>query len=270
MTNKFQSERAAAKAFDNLLDQAEDCQRLFVEAGMAIPEPLKRLFGDGTSAAVPTMPAKPVAAPPFKLTATDLATVRPSRSKTAVPNPPSKPDHGPIPAGADEGWVSILASSASPHALALAMFRTHEGTISSAELNSRIAELRERKGGAGYAILKRLQEEGVIEGDNHAWTIKTRSKGGILAGKWLWAKKEDLNVYDMAAARREAIMILLSESGPLTNAAMVKALDACTWNKAQINQHLVKADLRGLELDKLVLQLPTKEWEAVKAQEATV
>jgi hypothetical protein len=260
MTTQFQSERAAAKALDNLLDQAESCQRLFVEAGMAIPEPLKRLFGDGAFS--PTIaPRNPTLL--FQLTAEELANVRPSRSKTAVPKPPTQPDHGAIPAGADNSWVSILASAASPWSLALAIMRIHEGTISSAELNQRIADLRERKGGAGYATLPRLVKAGIIQGNNDAWTILDRSKGGIFAGKWLWAKKSDLNVYDMAAVRREAIMILLSENEALTNSAITKSMESCSWNKADVNQHLIKADLRGLEKDKLVRQLPTKVWEKI-------
>jgi hypothetical protein len=113
--------------------------------------------------------------------------------------------------------------------------------------------------------LERLKEAGIIEGDNRAWSILNRSLGGIFAGDYLWSEPENLNIYDWAAIRREAILLVLSEHAGLTNAAITKSLEICKWLKAPVTPHLVKADLRSLENDKLVQQdFGTKEWSLIR------
>ena len=181
-----------------------------------------------------------------------------------APPPPRQPNHGPVPPGANSDWVSIIASKASPYAIALAVLRAHEGPISSAQLNAAIGDIRKVKGGAGYTVLEPLQKARIIDGNNSAWHILNRSLGGILSGEYLWAEPENLNIYDWAAVRREAILILLTENDSLTNAAITKSLEKAKWLKATVTPHLVKADLRSLSKEELVRQnFETKAWSLV-------
>ncbi|HEY5055500.1 MAG TPA: hypothetical protein VII58_05025 [Acidobacteriaceae bacterium] len=181
---------------------------------------------------------------------------------TIAPPCPTQPDHGMRPSGSGEDWVSIIASNASPFALCLAVLRAHRGdTITSPELNSRVAEIRKIAGGAAYATLDSLVEAGAIEGNHTRWVIKDRNRGGIIAGRYLWCDPETLNIYDWAAVRREAIAILLTESPNVTNAAITKSLEKCEWLKSPVTPHLVKADLRRFEIKGWAVQNETdKTW----------
>jgi hypothetical protein len=182
---------------------------------------------------------------------------------TIAPQPPAKPDHGPMPEGARENWVSIIAANASPFALALAVIRSHKGdTITSPEINSALIELRGIEGGAGYTVLEPLQKAGVIEGNHKEWKIKDRSRGGFVSGEFLWCDPKYLNIYDWAAIRREAVHILLAENKALTNAAITKSLESCEWIEAvPLTPHLIKADMRQMASKNLAVQdAVSKTW----------
>jgi hypothetical protein len=190
---------------------------------------------------------------------------------TIAPPSPAQPNHGPRPALAGEDWVSIIASNASPFALCLAVLRAHpRETITSPELNSQVAKIRKIAGGAAYATLDSLVEAGAIEGNHTRWVIKDRSRGGIIAGRYLWCDPNTLNIYDWAAVRREAIALLLTESPNVTNAAITKSLENCDWLKSPVTPHLVKADLRRFEIKGWAVQNETdKTWKLTdKAQES--
>jgi hypothetical protein len=175
---------------------------------------------------------------------------------TLAPPCPKQPDHGAKPEGAGDDWVSIIAANASPFALALAVIRSHRGdTITSPEINSALIELRGIEGGAGYTILEPLQKAGVIEGNHKAWKIKDRSKGGLISGEFLWCDPTQLNIYDWAAVRREAVHILLAENKGLTNAAITKSLENCKWvESVPLTPHLIKADMRWMAAKNFAVQ----------------
>jgi hypothetical protein len=178
-----------------------------------------------------------------------------SRRDKVLPPAPDKPDHGRVPLGAGEDWVSLLAKEASPYALGLAVLRAHEGTISSAELNYAIGAIRGIKGGVGYTILEPLQKAGIIEGNHDQWRIKDRTKGGIIVGKWLWSQQQNLNIYDKAAMRREAIYLLLvAQNRGLAISTMFRTLQKADWLKATVTPHLIKSDMRHLEKQGVVRQ----------------
>jgi hypothetical protein len=185
---------------------------------------------------------------------------------TLAPPPPTKPDHGPVPVGATDDWVSMVASHASPYALCLAILRAHNrDTITSPELNAALAKVRGIQGGAGYTTLEPLEKAGVIEGNHSGWHIRDRKMGGVIAGKYLWCDTQYLNIYDWAAVRREAIKILLTESPKITNAAVTKSLQQCDWLKAPVTPHLVKADLRSMEMKNLArMDEVDKTWELIR------
>jgi hypothetical protein len=168
-----------------------------------------------------------------------------------------------MPPEASPEWVSMIASSASPYALALAVIRAHKfRTITSPEINNALIGLRKIAGGAGYTVLEPLQKAGVIEGDHTAWLIKDRSMGGIVLGEFLWCNPQFLNIYDWAAVRREAIALLLAEHPHVTNAAITKSLESCEWLKSPLTPHLVKADLRIMEKRNQAKMNPeNKTWE---------
>ncbi len=184
---------------------------------------------------------------------------------TIAPPPPAAPDHGPTPPEASPGWVSMIASCASPYALALAVIRSHKlQNITSPEINNALIRLRKIVGGAGYTVLEPLQKAGVIEGDHTAWRILDRSRGGVVVGEFLWCDPQFLNIYDWAAVRREAIALLLAEHPHVTNAAITKSLESCRWLKSPVTPHLVKADLRIMEKRKQTKMDPeNKTWELI-------
>ena len=201
----------------------------------------------------------------FSLTPASKGEISNANRKAPIPPPPSQPNHGELPNGANTSWVSIVAADASPYALALAVLKAHEGSISSAQLNTAIGDIRGIKGGVGYTVLEPLQKAGVIRGSNAAWEILDRSQGGIIAGKFLWCQPKYLNIYDWAAVRREALVILLSEHPGSTIAAMAKSLLSCQWLKAPVSPHLVKADLRTLEKDRIAVQdYATRTWKVIE------
>jgi len=179
---------------------------------------------------------------------------QPSRvpsAKVKTVAPPSQPDHGARPEGAGPKWISLLASQASPFALALAFLRNAPNPFTSAQLNSALAALRNIKGGAGYTTLDPLKKAGVIvavEGADNLWNILDRNRGGILANRFLWCSPDILNIYDWASIRREAVILLLREHPEgLKISVIAKTLMNCDWLHAPVDPHLIKADMRQLE-----------------------
>ena len=268
MTPIHQIERAAVKAFDRLLDDAEICEKLYIDAGMTVPEPLMRLLGQTPSPTL-AIQIKPVPlseqAPesrPFVLQP-EIAK-RPYNSKrgTFVPKVPQEPDHGPRPDGAEADWVSVFAAQATPYTLGLAILKAQERPISSAALNSMIGEVRGIKGAAGYTVMSRLVDDGMMEGDHEGWVMKDKSKGGIIVGQWLWSRIEELSEYDMAWVRREAIMLIIQENGvPLSTASITRGLRECKWLQAPVRSDVTKADMTALEKKGLIRRLENKDWE---------
>jgi hypothetical protein len=266
VTSQYQAERAAYKSFDRLLDEAEACQQLFLDAGVAIPEPLKRLLAEqaqptsSPASAIPHSQKLEPAPPPLL-----LSPQRPRRSWSSRrhPKPLPMPDHGPVPAGFKPNWISLPASSASPYSLTLAVLRSHmnqASPISIATLNREVAEIRGLKGsGAAYNVVIRLEKEGLVQKTETGVRLKS-DKGGTISGKRLWASQEDLNEYDYAAYRREVILLLLKENPELTTTEIARGLEVCQWVQIPKNKDLVKADMNALEKEGHVLRLENKDW----------
>lgn len=192
-----------------------------------------------------------------------------SGSKTAAVEPPSMPDHGPRPVEAGPNWLSILASQASPFALALAFLRTAGSPFTTGHLSVVLTKIRGIKNAVAWTVMPSLLKADVVEGagQNNVWRIKHRERGGILSDdlKYLWCDPTLLNIYDWAAIRREAMLVLLKEhTGGLTNAAITKTLQNTEWLHAPVDPHLIKADLRQLEGKRVVEQDASKLWKLVE------
>lgn len=257
----------AIKAYSELIDGASRCVGLYREAQLPIPQKLRSFLGLDEE-------GRPQAALPFHLAATKPEEVhRPTSNgrghHVSLNDPaldraqriPAKPNHGERPVQADEGWVSLLAREASPQALTLAVMRGGRA-IKMADLNREVAILRGMDGSssAAYNVVQRLHKDGEALETEAGWVLVNFFRAGIVQGGILWSPKELLTDSDFAAIRREAIMLLLKENGPLITGAITRGLGRCEWLQAPAGRHQAKADLRQLQKEGYVKRLPSGEW----------
>jgi hypothetical protein len=220
----FQLELAAATSFARVLTEAEDCRKLHQKAGIALPAPLLRLFGE----------------------ATDM----PKQLLLRMPGPDADPARlSSRPPEAREDWISIWATDATPTTVALAILRDQIEPIRAKDLSNKVtALLPQIVSGSIYNLLNRLAEMGYVKRKDTRWFLAKKDIAPILVDDFLWAAPDKFAKQDLAALRREAILHILSNERSLQVMQLVDKLKAWDWVKAApISKDLLKIDMSVLE-----------------------
>jgi hypothetical protein len=236
------AEQLAIASLQRVYHEAQECKRLFENAGMALPPTLLRLFGDDKV----SRPSPPVAVIP----------------------PPSR-EH--IPAGVKPDWISIYANEASATSITLTIMRKENAPMRPKVLADRVKEiLPDVVAGSIYNLGNRLIKDGILESTEEGWKLVKPEFAGVLDNDFLWAPLPALAKADLAAHRREGILHMLRmEPSGLQIVQIVEKLRSSGWMKAPVNKDLLKADMQILEKAELVrLRGNSRKWEVVKDQEA--
>ncbi len=203
----------------DLMEQAEECRKLFERANMALPEPLMRFLGIADSTGAPVV------------------------SRVVIP----PPDRTPRPPEARADWIWIHEEAVSPGVLTLAILRA-ESPMRSRDIAKRVQSIQPSVNRGTIANLgTKLDAEGVIGRSEQGWWLANQDSAGVLFQRYVWGPAEIFGKYDLAAHRREAIRHLLSLTpGGLQTSQIIEQLRTCTWMKAPLSKEMVQDDIELL------------------------
>jgi hypothetical protein len=241
---KLQAMQAASQSLNDVYTAALRCGQLHTEAGMALPEPIRRLID-----------APPTVEPEAK------APNRPS------PGPAHRPISAPYGSPADPAWISIPPSRAVPQTVVPAVLDEAGRSMPLQQIVDRLRQLgvpfRE---GSLSNVGTRLKAAGVIAFTDAGWTLADDAVAILRDGR-LWGPPSLFQPQELAAHRREAIAVALRTYGRLGRAEIIDVLKRSTWVKAPMNVHLVKADLDAMESAGIARQNPQDwTWELAKQE----
>lgn len=244
VTNRLHAEQAAVQGLLELLEKAQECRQLYERAGMALPEPLKRLLSSGTEQAGP--------------------------SSGTVQIPLMRRTRRPREAEAD--WVSIPLEDASPQSVVLAVLRNEGGPIRAKEVIRRVQDhLPDVPKGSIANIGTRLDEGNLIARSSTGWELIAPEEAGIILDEYLWAPASILSPQELAAYRREVVLHLLSMTQVGSAATQIEEqLRNCDWLEVDVNKDLVKSDLKHLASTKKIRRRGnTRKWELMPEENGT-
>jgi hypothetical protein len=239
----FKLELAAATSYVRLMNEAEECRKLYQRAGVSLPPAILRLLGETDN------------------TQRKLA--------LSLPGPDQDTERlASRPPEAKANWISIWAEDASPTTVALAILREQGEPIRAKALSDQVTRILPMVvGGSIYNLLNRLLLEGYLRKRLSRWTLVKREAASILSGKFLWGPPEIFAKVDLAALRREAILHILSNERSLQIMQIVEKLKAWDWVKdaVPISKDLLKLDMRVLDVDGKVRRVGnSRNWEVVE------
>jgi hypothetical protein len=239
----FKLELAAATSYVRLMNEAEECRKLYQRAGVPLPPAILRLLGESDNTQRQLT---------LRLPGPDQDTERLA----------SKPPQ------AKANWISIWAEDASPTTLALAILREQVEPIRAKDLSDQVTRILPMiVGGSIYNLLKRLYSSGYLKKRLSRWYLVKKEEASVLSGKFLWGPPEIFAKTDLAALRREAILHILSNERSLQIMQIVEKLKAWDWVKdvVPISKDLLKLDMRALnEAGKVRRVGNSRNWEVVE------
>lgn len=233
-TDPIAAEREAFESMSKLLEQAEECRRLFERANLTFPETLKRVLGmNGTSRTAVRLYIPPIE--------------RNSRPPEALDN-----------------WLSISVKEAMPTSIVKAALRAANEPIPARKMVDIVTSILPVPAGTVYNVGPRLEASKLILRSKQGWLLISKEQGGVLHDGFLWGPEGIFEKTEIAAHRREAILHLLqcNRSG-LQVAQLVEHLQSCKWVHAPVNKDLLKGDIEELRKDGKVRRVGnSKKWEA--------
>lgn len=234
---KFKAEMLAFQAFSRLLEQAEACAAAFTNASIEVPEPLKRLLAEEPEGEDESKDAQ-------------LSLI-----------PPIKREH--VPGVAERDWVSIPIKECTATSVTLAVLRNAVVPMRSRDVKNAVCGLlSSASDGVVSNIATRLRDS-LIRVDDQGWSLVALECAPVLDGEFLWGPPGIFQKQEIAAHRREAIILILEryQSG-LQIVQIVDELRRLGWVKAPINKDLVKEDVQRLsEIGKIRRRGNSGKWE---------
>ena len=241
--SRWEKERHAYDALGKLMDEAQKVRNQFESAGLSLPEPLARLFGEsgdrvnGRNSSLPAL-------------------------SVTIPRPES------VPPEAREDWIWVALKDASPTVLLLAVLRGHADAISSKTAIEELSTL--RKGlnpGSIFNIVARLP--GLIARSDAGWKIKDPSLAPLIHGDYVWGPASVFGKYELAAHRRLLIRhILEANKSGLQIMQIVSQLAQSGQCRAPATKDLVKVDMDSMQRDgKVRHRGNSKKWELIEQSE---
>jgi hypothetical protein len=233
------AELEATRSLAALLEAAERCREVYERAHMALPEPLKRLYGIGVplSAEAKAKPSLTIPPPEF---------ARPPESQS--------------------GWISVPMRGGSPATASLAVLRAADGEpVRARDIQERVQGLlRDSNPGSVANVGTKLDAEGVIERGQEGWRLLVPEKAPVIHEGRFWGPPTIFGKYELAAVRREAILHLLRLSNAgLQTSQIIDQLSQCSWLlDVPVNKEIVQADVEFLQEQKTIRRRgASKKWE---------
>lgn len=239
MDNNFQKEHKATAAFLKLMEDAEVCRLLHVEAGLRLPVRLAAMFqpdyrddGNASSAAI-AIPRPP---------------------------PPSQP-----PRGATAGWIYLRIADAQETSLVLAVLARNKGTSASMTIQMVQALRPNVNTGTIANIGSRLEQEGIIRRDADGWWLVSTDHSFEFTREHIWGPPCAFQKQELATYRRMVILHILGLSADGQQVSqLTKILEKhCPWfsDDIPVTKFLVKADMAALSAKKLVKKISgSQKW----------
>jgi hypothetical protein len=237
MAADFQAEREAFQKFAKVLNEIEECKKLFEIAGAPLPEPLRRLLGtvnSGVKSSGPMVRITPV--------------TRESR-----------------PSEFGENWLSVEIGEVSATSLVQAVLRTAKAPVKARDVIDLVTSVNPRfPRGSIHNIGTRLDNT-LIRRTDEGWSLLHPEKAGIIHEGYMWGPREIFEKTELAAHRREAILhILKCFPGGLQTLQIVEQLKGASWVQAPSSKDLVKADMELLEAHGRVRRISnSRKWETI-------
>ncbi len=214
--DKFQLEQEAYTSLATLYEQATRCRSLCDEAGLTIPDGLQRMLGLNRQ----------------------VGELRDDAGGLERPRGPSE---------ADDDWLWIPVSDASPQTSVLAVLRAAEGPMRPRDILGRVFEIfPNATAGSIYNVGPRLDGK-LIERGEGGWRLIDPKLAPVLHTENLWGPASVFVKQDLATHRRHALVhILKRHQSGLQVVQMVETLRKCGWMKAPANKDLLKLDVEIL------------------------
>lgn len=243
--SSWQKERRAFEAFSKLIADAQDVRELFVQAGLSVPEPLARLFGQLGSDANGRGPSQSVLS-------------------VSIPKPEKRPPE------AEEDWIWVPTKDLTPTSLLLAVLRPQTGPVSSKAAIEAVSTY--KKGlnpGSVFNIIARLSGN-LIERTDDGLRISNPALAPLMHEGYAWGPESVFGKYELAAHRRLLIRHLLeaNQSG-LQIMQIVDQLTQSGLCRAPVTKDLVKADMEAMKQEgKVRHRGNSKKWELTEQSRA--
>lgn len=213
-------EAEALKEYAKWLEQGHRIQRLFVEAGSAIPDRLRRIL-------------------------TDHATGQPTPPSLEKPQPPVN-----VP-GYQSDWIWVPLESVQVRGMILAVLAQATRPMKPPQVIEAIEKLRPVENrvsifNAGVA----LEKERKITRDESCWIMNEGVKAPVVVGAWAFGPPEAFGRHELAAHRREAIKHFLRQPfgrGGLQVVQITELLREADWVIGPKSKDLVKGDILAMK-----------------------
>jgi hypothetical protein len=206
------------------LEQAEICADAFRNASIEVPEPLKRLLAE-----------EPEGEDESKETQLSLI-------------PPIKREH--VPGVAEKDWISIPVKECTATSITLAVLRNAVVPMRSRDVKDAVCSLLSSASDGVVANIATRLKGSLIRIDQEGWSLASLECAPVLDGEFLWGPAGIFQKQEVAAHRREAIVLVLERyKTGLQIVQIVDELRRLGWVKAPINKDLVKDDVQNLAAD---------------------
>lgn len=210
---------AATKSLSRLYESAMECRRIHEEAGLKLPEPLVRFFGEGED--------------------------DDGRPRLIIPPPVSPPR----PPQARPDWIWVKASDLTTKNLTLGVLLATSKPMVASDISEylEVMGIPVSKGTIGNAGTRMFGE--LIERRDDGWVLMPDAPAPVLHEGYAWGPVDLFDVTELASHRRAGIAHLLRvQSDGMQIAQIVNAMtESCSWNRAPVSKDIVKADMEYLD-----------------------
>lgn len=238
--DRWIAEQEAYRTLNELMLQADKSKQLFERAGLALPEPIKRLF--------------------------NMTEGNTKRSRLPAVPPPETRSR---PSGFQDEWIMVDVSHAMPVTMVPVALGKAGKSLRASELVLAVQKyLPEAASGSIVNTLARLKGVSIDRADD-GWKLIDASKAPVLHEGKLWGLPALFQKAEVASHRRDALVHVLRhyETG-LQALQILEQLKACSWLHAPLTKDLVKEDLKALEMaHKIRRRGNTKKWEIAPEKE---
>jgi hypothetical protein len=240
----------ATTSYLRLLTAIEECSRLHLEAGIEMPELLRKLV---------------------KGEEEDKECNGEDETNLSLFDSIPAPYRKVTPTQAAQDWISLPIPEATPSSIALAILRAHLGPLPASDVAQKVRELLPQTAvNSIYNAMKRLADNGVLLRSPEGFELMRTDMAGVLLDGYLWAPVRHLMPTEVTYHRREAVIQVLQHEPQIQLLRILELLKSLDWVQSKGNKDTLKLDLQALEEKGEVRRvLETRKWEAVKAQEAT-
>jgi hypothetical protein len=215
----FHLERQVTKAWDKLLDDAEACRDLYLQAGKPVPARLRRFLSDDDAG---------------------LET----ETKIVVP-PPVMP---PRPSVAAQDWIWLDHVNLTPATAVRTVLQAATEPMPVREVIEAVHRLGvEASEGTVANIGTRLHNLGQIVRSELGWKAQALGEVPVLYKGNAWGAPGTFDKTEVASYRRACLLhVFALSSDGLQPMQLLKTMETCDWFKVPLNKDILKLDLENM------------------------